>query len=502
MNRRFKIAASSVLTLSMVLSMTACNQSAEQEEIITTNAEFAPLQEYVKDNVVDRYKAAIAGTINDNMTVEKKIKYLGWWPIDETQASLELFKQVYGIPEEGVESYGNQANSIIKYQSVAYADRYTQLTKSIQAGDSPDIFQFELANYPFTVWKNLFEPVDDYIDFSTSIWTDSNREAMKMVEWGGKNYCPVTSVNLNYVLWYRKSVVKEAGLEDPYDLFRAGKWDWNTFLDMCSKFNDPDNDRYCIDGWQVPSSFVCTTGTPIMSIEDGKLKSNMYDPNLERCVNTMITTLAKQNYRFPWHENGWSLNFQGWVIGDILFNTGLGNDIKDTFQTSIKTYEWEEGDIFCVPFPKDPDADKYYHSMKLDPWMLCSGSQNTSGYAALNCCFAAVSSDPETAERLTQINHEQLKTNYVGYSDEILDFLDELQGPNSPLTPVFEFKSGLGQDVVDGNDCKNPVDGLIEIPYADGLDRDGNPSTFTTWRNTYEGVIMDRVNEINNSIGA
>ncbi|MCM1298619.1 MAG: extracellular solute-binding protein [Firmicutes bacterium] len=505
MNRKIKIAVSSVLTLSMVLSLTACNESAQTEEIITTNADFVPLQEFIETTVVDRYKAAIAGTINENMTVDKKIKYLGWWPIDETQASTELFKAVYGIPEAGDESYGNQANSIFKYQSVAYADRYTQLTKAVQAGDSPDIFQFELANYPFTVWKNLFEPVDDYIDFSTSLW-DHTRDAMKMVEWNGKNYCPVTSVNLNYILWYRKSVVKEAGIDDPYELYKQGKWDWNTFLDLCSKFSDPDNEKYCIDGYNVAASFVCTTGVPIIDIVDGKLQSNVNDPNIERCVNTVISTLAKQNYRFPRHETeAWSLNYQGWVIGDELFWNDLGNAVKDSFQTSIKTYEWEDGDIFCVPYPKDPEADQYYHGMKLDPWMLCSGSQNTSGYAAWNLCSAAIASDTEISDRLSEISHEQLMTNYVGHSEELLDFLDELQGPNSPLVPVFDFKTGLGEDVVDTQSAKNPVDGLIEIPYNDGLDNDGNPATFTSWRdaNFSEGSdVMKRINDINNGTGA
>ncbi len=500
MNRKFKIAVSSVLTLSMVLSLTACNESAQQEEIITTNAEFVPLQEFVKTTVADRYKEAIKGTINENMTVEKKIKYLGWWAIDETQASTELFKEVYGIPEEGDESYGNQANNIFKYQSVSYADRYTQLTKLVQAGDSPDIFQFELMNYPFTAWKNLIEPVDEHIDFSTSLW-DHTRDVMKQLEWGGKNYCPVTSVNLNYLLWYRRSVVKEAGLEDPYELYKAGKWDWNTFLDMCSKFNDPDNDKYSIDGWNVAASFVCTTGTPILTIENGKLKSNLYDPNLERCVNTVITTMAKQNYRFPRHENeSWSLNFQGWVIGDELFFTDLGYAVKDSFQTQITTYEWEDGDVFFVPYPKDPEADKYYQGMKVDPWLLCSGSQNYTGYAAWNLCSAMVASDAEIAERLSEISHEQLMTNYEGFTEEMLDFLDELQGPNSPLTPVFDFKSGIGQDVADGNNAKNPVDGLIEVPYNDGLDNEGNPSTFTSWRSANEGIINARIDEINATV--
>ena len=48
----------------------------------------------VTDSIIERHSA-------------EDIAVLTHWAIDETQASTELFKTVYGIPEEGDESYGS-----------------------------------------------------------------------------------------------------------------------------------------------------------------------------------------------------------------------------------------------------------------------------------------------------------------------------------------------------------------------------------------------------------
>ena len=217
--RFFKTAVSSALCLSMILSVTACSQDGGSEgmgdDSVTTNAAYTPLQEHIK---------TLTDKVDGSIKVEKKIRWLSHWPIDETQASTELFKEVYGVPEMGDESYGNDANNIFDYIKVDYAARYDQLGKMVVSGQSPDIFQFEIINYPYTAWKNLFQPIDPYIDLSDSAW-DPTREVMKMFEWGGENYCAITVVNLDQVLWYKKSVIAENGLNDPYELYKAGNWD-------------------------------------------------------------------------------------------------------------------------------------------------------------------------------------------------------------------------------------------------------------------------------------
>ncbi|MCM1054185.1 MAG: ABC transporter substrate-binding protein [Bacteroides sp.] len=493
MRKNVKIALSAVLSAAMLLSVSACSSNesggVENDVTVTTNAQYTPLLEHVK---------TLTDKVDGSIKVEKKIRWLSHWPIDETQAACELFKEVYGIPELGDESYGNDANNIFDYLKVDYAARYDQLGKLVVSGQSPDIFQFEIINYPYTAWKNLFQPIDPYIDLSDPAW-DATRDVMKMFEWGGENYCAITVVNPDQVMWYKRSVINENGLTDPYELYRAGNWTWDTFLEMCDKFSDPDNNKFCVDGWQVPDRIVSTTGVPFISIEDGKLKSNLFNADIERAMNTIIDTLYKQNYRYPRHElNGWGINLAAWVTGDTLFMCDLTTALSgDSFQAYIKRYKWEENEVFFVPFPKDPQSDKYYQTAKIDSYMLCDGSQNTAGFNAWTQCILATQYDEETA----RISREQQQTNYVGFSDEICDFLDEIQY-GGVFSPVFDFKGGIGQDIVDSNTVYNPVDCLTQIPYLNCLDVDNNPATFATLRAANEGRIMDRVNEINASIGS
>ena len=489
----FKTVISTALCLSMVLSVSACSQSegggsANNDPEVTTNEQYEPLLEHVK-NLTDK--------VDSTIKVEKKIRWLSHWAIDETQAACELFKTVYGVPEDGDTSYGNDANNIFDYINVAYASRYDQLGKLVVSGQSPDIFQFEIINYPYTAWKNLFQPIDAYIDFSDSAW-DPTRDVMKLFEWGGENYCAITVVNSDQVMWYKKSVIAENGITDPYDLYKANNWTWDTFLEICDKFSDPDNNKFCVDGWQVPDRIVSTTGVPFISIENGRLKSNLYNADIERAMTTVIDTLYKQNYRYPRHElNDWAIKLINWVTGDTLFYCDLTTALKDSFQSYITRYKWDDDEIFFVPFPRDPQSDKYYQTAKIDSYMLCDGSQNTAGFTAWTQCLLATQYDEETMK----IGREKLQKDYKGYTDEICDLLDEIQY-GGVLTPVFDFKGGIGQDVVDGSTVYNPVDCLTQIPYLNCLDVDNNPATFTTLRAANEGIIDSRINEINASIGS
>lgn len=484
MNRKIKAAAASFMSAAMVLSMTACSEEGDPE--ITTYADYGPLTEYIS-TIVDDYKASLSGTKNADIEVTKKIKYLGWWAIDETQASAVLFKQVYGVPDEA------SGSGIFDYTNVAYGDRYTKLTALVTSGDSPDIFQFEMGNYPYTAAKDLFQPIDDVIDLNTPLW-ERNREIMDKFKWNGRDYCAITTINLDTLLWYRKSVIAENNLDDPYELFKSGNWNWNTFLDMCAKFSNPDEGKYCIDGWAIPEKFVATTGVPMISLSsEGKLECNFYNADIERCMTTVVDQMFKQNYRYPRHElNGWGINQGNFVSGDTLFWGSLGYTIKDDFQGTFKREGWEDGEMWCVPIPKDPNSDKYYQCMKNDSWMLCGGAQNKEGFAAWNLCCMATAFDKE-AEK---VGDEQMMHNNLGFTQELLDHMRSLQF-DGVLTPVFDFKNGIGQDVVEGT-ADDPITSLTEHPYLDGKGGpDGADATFSSLREANYGTVMDRIDKLN-----
>lgn len=477
--KKFKYVVSAVLLAATMLTMTACGENNSEEPERTTNAQYQALIDQV-GHVVDK--------VDNSIQVTKKIKWLSWWAIDETQAAAELFKLVYGVPEEGVESYGEDANNIFDYTYVAYPDRYEKLATMVSSGDSPDMFQFEITNFPFTAYKGMFQPIDGVVDTNSEKWAHM-RDAMDQFMWGGKNYCALTSVNLDQVLFYRRSVVEEAGLTDPYELYKNGNWNWDTFLDMCDKFQNSGDGKYSTDGYQIPDKLVITTGVPMIGIENGKLVSNLYNANIERGID-LVYTLKKEDYMYPRDVlNGWATSYKAWMVGDTLF---FGDGMwrwDETFSGYYTKLGWDEDEVFFVPYPKDPNSDVYYQSMKNDAYMLCGGSTNKEGFAAWTDCVLATSNDPD----VINVAREKRKIDYF-YSDAMLDFEYELT--HGALVPVFDFKAGIGQDVVDSNVIDNPVDCLTQYPYIYG----DTMGSYTSLRSENEGVINSRIDELNATV--
>ncbi len=436
--KNYKKFLASTLAVTVVVTTSSCsNDGGRTEEssqtpaattVVTTTFETDAVLQEIVDSKAEEYKT------EGIEKIDKKITWLSHYVIDETSAAAELFKAQYGIPEEGNQEYGEDANDIFEYINVAYNDRFDKLGALIASGDSPDMFSFDMDHFPVAAYTNMFQPIDGIIDTNSELWS-KYRDDMDEFMWDGKNWCPITEVTPNYVLWYRRSVMEEVGLEDPLIHYNNGEWNWDKFLEYASIFQQTGDSKYVIDGWNISDFFIATGGVPMVSIENGQLKGNFNDPAVERAMS-FIETLSKEDYRYPWDLNGWSTNFRAWANGDTLFYAdGYWMYGEQTMQKCLEMYEWEASDIFFVPFPKDPNADAHYQLMMQSSNMLVAGADNIDGYAAWNNCVMASMTDPE----VTAQSREKLKRD-SGWTDEQLDFKDRL---NEELVGVYDFKYGL-----------------------------------------------------------
>lgn len=497
-----------LLAVVTIFSLTACGGTptettdggdggAETEETTTaattttertTNAEF---------DAVNEAAEALAATLDDSIEVTKKIKWLSWYEIDETAAGAMLFKSKYGIPEPGV-VYPNDSrkgkatdeeigNLIFAYENVSYADRYTRLAALVQSGDSPDMFVYEPANYPWGVYKGIYQPIDQYVDLTQPQW-QTYIDLTEKLTWGGKHYAAAYATANTEILWYRKSVVEEAGIDDPYEQFKAGKWDWNAFLDACKKFSSPDEGKYCLDGWSPESAFVLTTGAPFVDIVDGKLTNNLYDPRIERVMTSVIEEVKNQHYVYPRWENGWSISYANWANGDTLFFTEGSFAYEERWKKYRDKNGWADDEIQLVAYPRDPNADQYYQAGKTDPYMLVAGAKNPEGFAAWINCEAIASMDPATAEA----SRAKLTADH-GWTEAQLNALDEFRA----LKQVLSFQDGIGEDIADGQSAEMPVQQLTKGVYVETYGK-----SYTQVRAENEGEIGARIDQINASVGA
>lgn len=431
-----------------------------------------------------------AGENYKDIKVDTKIKWMAWWDIQEASPAVEVFKKLYGTPENKPKGYESVAdeNVFVNVKVSSYADRYTSLSKFVQSDDSPDCFPFEICNYPYSVYQNLFQPLDGIIDFTTDDWADY-KEAIDKFNWGGKNYCPIMSLIPTSFLWYRKSTVEEAGLDDPWELYESGKWTWETFLTMARKFSDPDNGKYVLDGYHPENNFVCTTGTPLIALEGGKLVSHLNDANIEKCLDMLRSfDNTQEQLRYPRDiDNNWSPSYPEWVNGNTLFFEDGTWRYEETWRLYKKKQKWDDDEINFVPFPQMDGSDKYYQSMKQDSIMLVAGSKNIDGYKAWIYANLVASNDPE----IQKAGREQSKAEY-DWTDTLLDRLDTMKDPTA-FTGVFDFKNGIGQDIASTDNQDNPVEQLTKGPYMTG-------ESYTSFREQYQGQIDARLAELNKTV--
>ena len=143
---KFKRAAAAVLASAMVLALTACDEEtpAAGSNAGTSNAAApdananavgtTPLVTTTYDTdpaVQEAVEGAAASLDNPDLKVDKRIKWMAWWDIDETTAAAELFKKAYGIPATGGDP--SREGRIFEYINVAYGERYDKLATNRQA---------------------------------------------------------------------------------------------------------------------------------------------------------------------------------------------------------------------------------------------------------------------------------------------------------------------------------------------------------------------------------
>ena len=512
MMNKLKTAAASVLAAAMVLSLTACDEepaanggsnagtSNAGAPNASTNGNDAPVSAVTTTTfdtdpaVQEAAKNAADKLDNPDLDVDTRIKWMAWWEIDETAANAELFKEVYGIPEKGIEKSENYDHTgcIFDYMYTDYNSRYDKLATAIQSGDSPDLFPFEIRDYPYGALQGRYQPIDGIVDLTSDKWAPA-KGVMDQFELNGKQYCAIYEISFDSLLYYRKSVIEDAGLQDPRELYENDNWTWDTFLEMARAFQKSGDDRYTTMGYNTEIELLVSTGTPIVSIEGGKLVNNMNSANVQRAMD-LLSTLQSENLRWPIQENGWSLNPKLWAQGNILFyaNGGTWEFEGDSgLKKFADRFSWSDDEIVAVPYPRDPQADKYYHFMKQDALMWCKGSTNANGVAAWIDCCVTTSLDP----KVTAASRKQAKVKY-GWTDYNLDFIysqTTLDG-TSKITPIFDFKNGIGNDIADASKSESPVEALTKTVFLSG------EKTYAQLNSEYFTQIDTRINEINEKI--
>ncbi|MGN1105717.1 MAG: carbohydrate ABC transporter substrate-binding protein, partial [Huintestinicola sp.] len=168
--KNFKRSVAGISAIMVALGLTACggsenannsgNASTAAPAETTTTGETTTVTLASED--VEKLSGA-AALLRDETLDSKTIKFLSHWDIN---------------PEEGealpvqLSMFQDKYDCRVEWIPTTWETRYSDLSTHVLGGTGVDFFPRDEECLPKGVINGMFQPVDDYIDLSSDLWSD------------------------------------------------------------------------------------------------------------------------------------------------------------------------------------------------------------------------------------------------------------------------------------------------------------------------------------------
>lgn len=336
----------------------------------------------------------------------------------------------YPVFAAAIKNYEEKYHGKVTFIYSPYAEKQGKLSALMAAGTPPDLYT-PINGYPQFAINGYAQPVDDLINLKDPVWKDV-KDAFDATEWKGKHNFVVVNKGPQDVVWYNKALFENNGLETPYELYKKGNWNWNTFRDAAIKLTqDTDGDKV-IDQWGYssgPEAIIATTGNDLVKIKgkEGTIENNLKNPDVVNAFTFFQESgPAKYNIIQP-------------DLNAYMNDFGKGKLAMFIGATWADTVWWKElmkkGECSFVPAPKYPNGSDYYVGGSADIWMIPKGAPNPKAAGAFLTELRKSTIDPQVLK-----NAEDNNVKERGWKEQELEMSKELQ----KLKYNYSFFGGVG----------------------------------------------------------
>lgn len=410
---------------------------------------------------------------------ETELEWLSYFDLNPSKGSEEKRAELALFEKKG---------GSIKYSPTTSMTKYDSLANRVLANDVPDMFWYENKMvFPNYCVKGMFQPVDSIVDFNSDLWADVKNTADQFTLKGEHYVAPIKYV-ANSVLTYDKDVIEACALDDPYELYINGEWNWDTWYDIMEEYvtgAEGEDLRYGVNGWFAPFVFQSTGHTLIeYDAEKDEYVSNITDPNFDRASN-LLYDIQKNGFYYA----DWVGQSSDCFKKNILFYA-MGP------WASFDTHTPKDGSNWAmVPMPKDPNADAQYTSLEINAYMWVKGSTKNDAMKCWLECAKLANTDPEYKE----VSKEKFFTTNPNWTEEMYQIAFEELSSDSwvqLVDPGYGISTTLSNDDAAANDTKEAI---VAYMYSSVMKTDdsGAQYTWTQLRETYSGTIDSELKTFN-----
>lgn len=329
----------------------------------------------------------------------------------------------------------------IKWVTVDYNSYGSELAARVNAGRSPDMFQI------FTLspeMMQLMQPLSvSGFDFSDAAW---DSRVLNYYTYHGKQYAANLANTLFQsptAMFYNRSIIQQYGYEDPYDLWKSGKWTYDKWLEICRQYKKDSGKTPFVQNFA--HSIMEMYGLGFIEYENGKAVSKMDDSRMVKAWE-QVAALKKEGImqQGDWQEAEWSNGnalFATWMYSFARTTQLLSPSLKsagylavvplpDTDSNSKNVAAWTEMVAYCIAKgAKNPQAVPYFIRFFMDAnnysaKTVFNDAQNLEVYQSLmarptrvmNCGIGGISTTtagiayyPEFTRVLESLSVDQVK---------------------------------------------------------------------------------------------
>ncbi len=364
----------------------------------------------------------------------------------------------------------------IRYVQTSARDKYYTLSNMILSGEEVDMFEFEPEYFPKNVLSNQYQALDPYfrsMGFNTGIW-NGMYDVIDSLEYRGEHYVIPYSLSNPSVLTYSRKLIRDYNLDDPYELYKQDKWDFNAFIKIMENYNKKTGKR-AVNG-SIGDMLIHSGGERIINYKNGKLINNINNASVRYAELLMQNMCRKSLYSTSWNEyyttNTLFFAYDSWTLGTSnVMNPNM--------------------DLMVVPAPKPNKTNGKYIMCDFDAKMLVKNSTKGDAVATYIQCERIVATQPtylQGAKEYALIPETDINGNIKSYITEeqynaLQEFVDTAE-----VTPVFEYGYGM-------NDRMSGAGGIMDVLANHYLTNSANETDWKNLRNLYYDTINGVIEE-------
>lgn len=241
----------------------------------------------------------------------------------------------------------------IKYTIVTYNSYFTKIAAEVAAKNAPDAVR--LQNVDRQNLSNLQPMNSTGYDFTDSAWDktvvdaytfNGNIYGVNMV--GSPLYSP-------WLVYYNKNLIETYGLDDPYELWKKGKWTWDKLWALCKEFIDEaDGDDFIGLSTMAGMEYQQAYNKPAIIYDK---KTNTFKHNLQD-ADFIKSWKLYANYYEKGYISQSLTNNDAFDAGKLLFN--ISHAIASRNGSAYFRQLRSKGSVACVPLPALKSGAKDY----------------------------------------------------------------------------------------------------------------------------------------------